>query len=163
MPPKGLQRPHGWSRRLARMPILLYRAGLGWLLGERFLMLTHTGRASGLPRQTVLEVVRHDRPTDTYFIASGWGTQSDWYRNIRQNPEVQVRVGRRRLEATAQQLPPEAAQQELRTYAQQHPAAARSLARILGHKIEDPARDFPELHRHLPIIALRPQRFPSER
>ena len=156
-PKKGLQRPHGLSRCLARMPILLFRAHLNWLLGERFLMLTHTGRVSGLPRQTVLEVVRHDRPTDTYFVASGWGTQSDWYRNIRKNPEVLVQVGRRRLKATAEQLSPQEAEQELRVYVQQHPAAARSLARILGYTIEDPARDFPELHHELPIIALRPR------
>lgn len=163
MPPsKGLQRPRGLSRRLARMPLLLFRAHLGWLLGDRFLMLTHTGRVSGRLRQTVLEVVRHDRPTDTYFIASGWGTKSDWYRNIRKNPKVLVQVGRRRLEATAEQLAPEAAEQELREYAQRHPAAARSLARILGYEIEDPEQDFAALHHHLPIIALRPRRSHDE-
>jgi hypothetical protein len=30
---------------------------LGWLLGNRFLMLIHTGRHSGRLHQTVIEVV----------------------------------------------------------------------------------------------------------
>src|SRR5581483_6476732 len=72
--------PRGVARRLARLPIWLYRLGLGRLLGERFLMLTHIGRTSGRLRQTVVEVVRHDRLSDTYIIASGWGERADWYR-----------------------------------------------------------------------------------
>jgi hypothetical protein len=50
--------PTGWVRALLRLPILLYRLHLGWLLGHRFLLLTHVGRKSGLQRRTVLEVVR---------------------------------------------------------------------------------------------------------
>ena len=66
----------GLLRIGVRLPVLLYRARLGWLLGGRFLMLTTTGRKTILPRQTVLEVVLHDQETDTYYIASGW------FRNI---------------------------------------------------------------------------------
>ena len=40
-------------RALFRAPIWLYRLGLGGLLGGRFLLLTHTGRTSGRPRQVV--------------------------------------------------------------------------------------------------------------
>ncbi len=44
--------PPGKVLRLGlRLPIWLYRARLGRLLGERFLLLTHIGRKSGLPRQ----------------------------------------------------------------------------------------------------------------
>ena len=43
--------PPGKALRLGlRLPIWLYRLHLSWLLGERFLLLTHTGRNSGLPR-----------------------------------------------------------------------------------------------------------------
>ena len=27
--------PTGWKKAMARMPLILYRAGLGWLLGGR--------------------------------------------------------------------------------------------------------------------------------
>ena len=52
--------PTGVSRWLFRMPIGLYRLRLGWLLGDRFLLLHHTGRKSGLPRQAVVEVVTRE-------------------------------------------------------------------------------------------------------
>ena len=42
-------------------PARLYDAGLGWLLGERFLCLTHVGRRSGHRYRTVLEVARCTR------------------------------------------------------------------------------------------------------
>ena len=48
------------GRRLARAPIWLYRARLGWCLGPRFVLVEHTGRASGKTRQTVLEVIARD-------------------------------------------------------------------------------------------------------
>ena len=70
-----------------RFPVVLYRRHLGWLLGDRFLMLTHIGRKSGQPHQTVLEVVRHDGQTGEYVIASGWRGKSDWYRNLQKTPQ----------------------------------------------------------------------------
>ena len=42
--------PHGLTRLLMRFPIWLFCMHLGWMVGERFLLLTHTGRKSGLPR-----------------------------------------------------------------------------------------------------------------
>ena len=64
-----------------------------------FCCLTHRGRKSGQPRQTVLEVVRYDRASRTYVVASGWGVRSDWYRNIQQNPDVVVESGSGRVAA----------------------------------------------------------------
>jgi deazaflavin-dependent oxidoreductase (nitroreductase family) len=86
--------PTGFLRMLLRSPLWLYRLHLGWLLGPRFLLLTHWGRRSGLPRQTVVEVIQHDTATGTYFIASGWGEKSDWLRNLQKTPEVTVQVSR---------------------------------------------------------------------
>jgi hypothetical protein len=37
-----------------RPPIWLYRLQLGWLLGERLLLLMHTGQSSGLLQQAVI-------------------------------------------------------------------------------------------------------------
>ena len=70
--------PHGLMRWLLRAPVWLYRLGLGGLLGDRFLLLTHIGRKSGQLRQNVLEVVEHDEATGAYVIASGWGDKADW-------------------------------------------------------------------------------------
>lgn len=41
-------------------------------------------------------------PVDDHLVVfSGWGVGSNWYRNIRANPDVTVTVGRRRMRATA--------------------------------------------------------------
>ena len=75
-----------------RAPITLYRAGLGFALGQRMLMLTHRGRKSGVWRYVVLEVV--ERPTrDSYVVASGFGEDAQWYRNVLADPRVGVSVG----------------------------------------------------------------------
>ena len=91
----------GFVRWLMRFPIWLYRAHVGGLLGNRFLMLTHVGRKSGLLRQVVIEVVSHDARADTYVVASAWGEKSDWFLNIQKTPEVNVHVQIRQFEARA--------------------------------------------------------------
>jgi hypothetical protein len=58
-------------------------------------MLEHTGRRTGLARRVVLEVVDHPSP-NTYLVASGFGTRSQWLRNIETNPNIRVWVGRHR-------------------------------------------------------------------
>ncbi len=83
------------SRTLMRAPIWIYRARAGAVFGSRMLMLEHIGRKSGTPRNAVLEVVDHPAP-DTYVIASGFGKNSQWYRNIVANPRVRVYVGSHR-------------------------------------------------------------------
>jgi deazaflavin-dependent oxidoreductase (nitroreductase family) len=112
--PANLHPERGLLRLALRLPIWLYRARLGWLLGDRFLLLTHIGRKSGLPRQAALEVVRHDRATDTYIIASGWGEKADWYRNIRHTPAVTIASGGRRWAAWAEPLSKDTAEREFR-------------------------------------------------
>jgi deazaflavin-dependent oxidoreductase (nitroreductase family) len=125
------------------------------MLGKRFLLLTHTGRKSGLQREAVLEVVDHDPETGTFFITSGWGERSDWLKNISQNPDVRVQVGNRRFKGRAERLPPDEASKVLVDYAKRHPAALRSLARALGYRI-DGVDDARELGRIIPIVALHP-------
>ena len=148
--------PRGLKRWLLRLPIWLYRYGLGWLLGERFVMLTHVGRKSRLPRQVVLEVVNHDAVTDTYFVASGWGERADWLRNVERTPHVLLHVGRRRFEATATRLSQEEAANQFGIYARRHPAAIRSLARVMvGQRFSGSADDCRRLAQFVPVVALR--------
>lgn len=141
--------PGRLTRFFARLPIWLYRARLGWLLGGRFLLLTHTGRKTGLPRRTVLEIVHHDADSATYFVAAAWGAKAQWLRNIQLHPQVDVTVGRRRFEALAHAVSQEEAERVLETYARQHRIAMRVLGRLLG------SSDPHELAQRLPIVAVR--------
>jgi deazaflavin-dependent oxidoreductase (nitroreductase family) len=151
-------KPKGLLRILLRMPILLYRLRLGWMMGGRFLMIEHIGRKSGQRRRTVLEVVRHDREAGTWVVASGWGTRSDWFRNIRKTPEVVLHTGLRRRPARAIVLPEEIAAQELCDYARRHPAAFTELTRMMvGEKIEGDLQSCRKLAKALPVVAFKPQ------
>jgi deazaflavin-dependent oxidoreductase (nitroreductase family) len=153
-----IDRPPGKALRLGlRLPIWLYRARMGWLLDDRFLMLTHTGRRSGLPRRTVIEVVRHDRQADTYYVVSGWGEKSDWYQNIKKNPAVTVHVGGREFRAMAQFIPLDRAIDILESYARKHPMAFQELSGLfLGGRMQ-PGSDAPKLlAERMPMVAFHP-------
>ena len=151
-----LKRPTGISRFLVRAPIWLYKFHLGWLLGNRFLKLTHTGRISGQPRQVVLEVVKHDPDRDTYYIAAAWGKKSDWVKNIRANPKVKVQAGSRNFDMLAEQLTPEQGELTILDYAQRHPNAMSKLARYMGYELDGSEADFRELGRLLLMFSLTP-------
>jgi deazaflavin-dependent oxidoreductase (nitroreductase family) len=142
-------------RFLARIPIFMVRAGFGRLLGNRFLVLTHTGRVTGLQHQVALEVVRYDESKDTYIIASGWGEEADWYRNLLKTPQVGVDAGGRRLRAIAERLSEEQAVDELMNYGQRNPTAIKTLARIMGYPFDGTEASYQELGTLLPMIALR--------
>jgi deazaflavin-dependent oxidoreductase (nitroreductase family) len=132
-PLKGGPPRSGWRRAVLRAPIALYRAGLGALLGHRVVLLTHTGRKSGLPRQVVLEVVgRGDQP-GSYVIASGYGERAQWFRNIVATPAVRYQVGARKYQGTAVPLEPEESGRRLAAYAGRHPRTAAKLMAALGH------------------------------
>jgi deazaflavin-dependent oxidoreductase (nitroreductase family) len=148
--------PQGWLRVLLRLPILLYRLHLGWLLGHRFLLLTHIGRKSGLPRHTVLEVVRYTRESRVCIVASGWGEKAQWLKNIIARPDVQVTLGRQTYRARAQRMPRGEAAQAFREYARRHPWAMQHLARLmLGIAYQGLEDDFVRLAVQVPLVELR--------
>ena len=148
--------PRGLSRLVFRFPIKLFHAHLGWVLGTRFVLLTHTGRKSGLPRQTVLEVVRYDKNTGACIVASGWGEKSDWFQNVTANPEVAFQVRNRRTAGIAERLSPEAGADELWKYAHRYPLAMRELVRFMGYQVDGSNEDIRALGRILPMFILKP-------
>jgi deazaflavin-dependent oxidoreductase (nitroreductase family) len=150
--------PKGPLRWLLRLPIWLYRLNLGWLLGQRFLLLTHTGRVSGLIHKTVIEVVDHDKETGTYTVASGWGEKADWYRNILKTPDVTIQVGRKQSKARAVPLTVTEGQEKLFAYAQKHPGAFRELSYLMmGERLDADREEILKMAGKIPLIALQPQ------
>ena len=83
----------------SRLIKVLYAIGLGRLIGRMIVLLTTTGRKSGLPRVTPLQYEEID---GAIYVASARGTKSDWFRNILANPRVNVRVKSRRFEGIAE-------------------------------------------------------------
>ena len=78
--------PRGFLHGAFKLPTLLYHAHLGWVVGHRFLMLTHRGRRTGWVHETVLEVLHYDPVTQESVVFSGRGRRADWYRNITAHP-----------------------------------------------------------------------------
>lgn len=153
---KDLTPPKGCSRVFFRMPVWLYRAKMGWLLGDRFLLLNHIGRKTGLPRQAVLEVVQHDEETDVYIVAVGFGEKSAWYRNLLANPEVSIQVGRRKLAVNAVQLSPEEAGQVMVDFARRYPNEAK-FANMLGYEVDGTEEDYRHMGEMMTLMAFHPQ------
>jgi deazaflavin-dependent oxidoreductase (nitroreductase family) len=151
---KKVHPPRGVVRTLYRVPIWVFRLHLGWLLMNHFLLLTHIGRKSGLPRQTVLEVLQYDRVKGRYVVFAGWGEQSDWVRNIEKTPRVVIQVGRRPLPSQAVRLSPEEAESIVLAYARRHPYLIRVLPRLLlGYRMDGTEEDIRALARRSTVIA----------
>lgn len=149
--------PKGFIRFAVRLPVGLYRARLGWLLGERFLLLEHVGRTSGLKRRTVLEIVDHDPERGTYYVASGWGARSQWFQNLQQHPDVSVTIGLRRHAARAVRLNVEDAANTFYRYATHHPRAFKQLTQfMLGRTLGVDRAQCKELAEQVPVVALAP-------
>lgn len=147
-PPAGL-------RRLAyRLPIALYRVRLGWILGSRFLLLEHRGRRSGVLRQTVLEVVRADRDRGQWHVVSAWGDRAQWLRNLREAPRVRIETAGQTFLADAQETPLEEAEEVICAYGLLHPRAVRSVARLVGWKIEATDADLRALASVVRVVRL---------
>jgi len=148
--------PTGLSRILFRAPIWLYRWGLGWLMGKRFLLINHVGRKSGLPRQAVVEVMAHDPEHQAYLVASGFGPRSQWYQNLLATPEATIVVGRQELAVMAVPLSPAESGQAFLDYARRHPAAIKGLSRMLGYALDGTEADIRALGEAgiMPVVRL---------
>ena len=89
----------------------LYQHTGGWighsLVLQRTLLLTTTGRKTGLSRTQPLTYFRH--PSGKLFVvASNWSSDNPpaWYLNILANPQVQVQLKRDTFAATARPADP---------------------------------------------------------
>jgi deazaflavin-dependent oxidoreductase (nitroreductase family) len=83
----------------ARIFRVLYAVGLGPLVGRLILLLTTTGRKTGLPRVTALQ---YEEVDGVYMLGSSRGLRADWVRNLITNPRVEIRVRSRRFVGRAE-------------------------------------------------------------
>lgn len=148
-------------RLLFRLPVSLYHLHLGRLLGHRFLLLTHTGRHTGLPRQTVLEVMEYREEIPEAIVMSGFGRNSDWLRNIEATPNPQITIASQNFPATFRFLSEDEAVAVVKNYERRNWLAAGMvravLSRLLGWKYSGSDEDRHKLVRQLPVLGFRPR------
>ena len=90
-----------WSKikNVQKLHRFLYAIGLGPVIGRIILLLTTTGRKSGQPRITPLQYEEID---GCYYLGAARGVQADWVLNIQSHPQVELRVGKRRISGLAE-------------------------------------------------------------
>ena len=95
--------------------------GHDWLRGSSTLILTTKGRRSGEQRSTPLIYANHG--DDYLVVASKGGSDEppDWYRNLQENPAVQVQVKGDRFTARARDATPEEKPEMWKTMTEQWP------------------------------------------
>lgn len=158
-PQPGPQRPPlptGLRRAAARLPVHMFRAGLGPLFRGRLLLLVHTGRTSGLSRRTVIEVVESATADGrrSWTVASGFGPGADWYRNLLRTPHATVQAGRGFHAVTAQFLPAREGGELMARYAPRHPRTARRLCAFMGFTVDGGAEDYRRVGESTPFVRL---------
>ena len=134
-PPKGLK------LKLFRAPRYVYHLKLGFLVGERLIHLKHWCRKSGQLKETVIEVIDQDKTNGVLYSASGFGTQSQWFKNISVNNAVFVTVKNTEFKATASVLSADEATQILLRYAKAHPNSIKGVARLSGYEMDGSEKD----------------------
>jgi len=135
------------------VPDHLYSLHLGRLLGDRFLLLTHRGRRSGLVRRTTVEVVEHDRSTGEYIVCSGTGPRADWYLNLKAAPALEVQVGAHRWVPRQRFLDAAEAARRFADYEHDHPGTARRLLELMGNSYDGTDSGRVAMMAHMPMVA----------
>jgi deazaflavin-dependent oxidoreductase (nitroreductase family) len=147
---------------LFRAPIYIYRWRLEWLFGKRLLLLTHTGRRTGLGRQTVLEVVEYRNEGPEVIVANGFGPDSDWLCNIQAKSDEEVTVGRQHFVASHRFLGEGEATKVIERYEQRNrfiaPIVRAGFTWLLGWRYRASEGDRRRLVSQIPLLAFRPRR-----
>ena len=138
-----------------KLPLVLYRLRLGWLLDHRFMQLTHVGRRSGKVRRTILAVLHFDAQTREIKAVSAWNA-SEWYKNIQVAPAQQVETGFTSYAPVQRDLSTEEIAQLFVDFRRQHPIFSRMVCRIPGWKWDSSYEEFLDLARTLRGVAFRP-------
>ncbi|WP_173154515.1 nitroreductase family deazaflavin-dependent oxidoreductase [Phytohabitans suffuscus] len=123
---------------------------------ERYLMIEHTGRRTGLTRRTIVESVQKT-PDGGVMVASALGTKSAWFRNVRDSGKARIHHGRRRYDASVRIVPPGERAAPLTAFSAAHPKAARLYARRFrgpGEPATTTIADYPD---KVLLVEFRPQ------
>jgi deazaflavin-dependent oxidoreductase (nitroreductase family) len=118
--PDGLDKPYvgGIIKTMSRVHVAVYRwtgglLGSKWRVGSAFpwgipvLLLTTTGRKSGLPRTLPLLFIEEGDHIIIVASKGGLPTEPLWYKNLVAHPECEVQIKRRKVKLNARTASPE--------------------------------------------------------
>ena len=152
--------PRGLLRVILQLPVHLYHAHLGALLGNRFLLLVHTGRRTGVRRETVVEVVHYDRATQEAIVTAGWGVRTQWLHNVEAGLATEVWIGRRRFVPLYRVLATDEAVRVFADYERRNrlagPIVRAVLSRLVGWRYDGTPAARRRVVEQLRLVAFRP-------
>jgi deazaflavin-dependent oxidoreductase (nitroreductase family) len=153
----GLRRQPGrLFLALMRTPRPLYHRGWGWLLGHTFLLIAHQGRKSGKRRETVAMALSYDPETREAVVFSAWGPNTEWIRNLRAHPALQIQIGRETYVPEQHCLSEDEAVAVAIEFRRRHPLRLRLFATILGWGDLGSEAAVREFVRTRPFVSFRP-------
>ena len=127
------------------------------MLDHVFLMITHVGRKTGKPRETVAMALRFNQDTREVVVCSAWGASTDWIRNLRASPAIRVQIGRESYLPEHRFLTEDESVAVAIEFRQRHPHRLRLLAKILGWGDLSSDTALREFVRGRPFVSLRPR------
>lgn len=154
--------PGRFMRIFFKFPVWFTRIGLGRMMGSNLLILTTTGRKSGRKRRTALTNFGYDKAMGCYYVVSGFGQGSDWYRNLKADARAHFRIAGRGYDGIAESVPVDLAVQLLAQYLRRYPSIARVWPKRVGVNYDGSERALRELAAHVVVVALRPSAIRKE-
>jgi len=135
--------------------MLAYKIGLGPLIGRVVLLLTTTGRKTGLARVTPLQYELID---GVYHIGAVFGMKTDWVRNLQSNPQVQVRVKGETFWGKAEvSTDPEVVADFIQYRRRKHPRMIGLIMKLDGFKSTPSRADLIEYSKNLALVRITPE------
>lgn len=139
-------------RRLNARMAANYRRGFG--PRRVVLLLTTTGRKSGLKRTTPLQYERID---GVFYLGSARGVMADWFRNIQADPCVEIEVNGDKFPALAEAISePARIADFLGLRLQRHPLMIGLLMRLEGLPIRYSRSDLEHFAAGKAMAIIRP-------
>lgn len=146
------KKPTGAKRLILKLGILFFKLKLDYLLGNKLLLLIHKGRITGREHKTPLEPIKFTE--DEIYVVSGFGKQSDWFNNIRENPMVVVRIGGKLYDASASVLDKEKAKNILMNYFEKNSISGCLVAKIF-YGLRCKKEDYKKLAKSVPVVKFK--------
>jgi deazaflavin-dependent oxidoreductase (nitroreductase family) len=122
--------------------------------GRLVLLLTTTGRKTGLPRLTPLQF---EEEGGVLYVASARGQGADWFKNLLACPQVLVQVKGMQFTALAEPVTDQGRIADfLELRVKRHPVMMRLMLRAEGLPLNPRRADLEKLAGRLAVVALHP-------
>jgi deazaflavin-dependent oxidoreductase (nitroreductase family) len=133
--------PPGLLRILFRIPVYFYRIGLGWMFGKRFVLINHVGRKTGKQHQAVVEVVELEKGTGNVIVVAGYGEQTQWYKNLREQPKTTIQIGNQKHTVSIDLLSPHDGENIIARYLEKYGKLTGQLFSMIGYEWDGTEKD----------------------